>query len=262
MGVGARLRARGAGPILAVLLPGLAGAAAPSAAQDIPDASVESARLPAALECGKAFRASVTMRNTGATVWTSGDGLAAVDDEDAFTETVRVSIPPGREIAPGESHTFRFTLTAPDIPLPRARTAWRMVGADGARFGETAAQAVPVECPPRIDDAELVAADLPDKLACGQSYAARVVVRNTGRRRWVKGEGYVLGAVFGSEDFRVPARLALPGAGVVPEAEQTFTATLTAPAVAGTYALEWRMRSGAGWFGRPVARTVKVACAP
>jgi hypothetical protein len=119
-----------------------------------------------------------------------------------------------------------------------------------------------VECPPRIDDAELVAADLPDKLACGQSYAARVIVRNTGRTRWVKGEGYALGAVEGSEDFGVPGRLPLPGAGVVPEAEQTFTATLTAPAVAGTYALEWRMRSGAGWFGRPVARTVKVACAP
>jgi hypothetical protein len=78
----------------------------------------------------------------------------------------------------------------------------------------------------------------------------------------VKGEGYALGAVEGSADFGVAGRLSLPAAGVAPEAEQTFTATLTAPAVAGTYALEWRMRSGTGWFGRPVARTVKVACAP
>jgi len=243
---------------LAVVLPGQAGA------QEASDASVAAEHLPSRLECGRAFLASVTMLNSGARSWTSADALAAGGGADAFTETVRVSIPEGIVVEPGQTHTFRLTLTAPEIPLPSARTAWRMAGADGEAFGETASQAVEVPCPPRIDDAELVEADLPVSLACGQGYAARITMRNAGTTRWTSREGYALGTGEDREPFGVAARLLLPGnSAVTPAAEHTFAFRLTAPTAAGDYRLEWRMtRTGAGPFGPAVAQTVRVACSP
>jgi len=259
----APLRARRPRLTAAVLL-AVGTAVVPSAAGQTPDASVTEARLPARLRCGQEFRASVTLLNAGGTTWTSADALAAVGGEDAFTETARVTIPAGVEVAPGESHTFRFLLTAPEIALPRARTAWRMVDEDGAGFGETAEQAVAVECPARIDDAEMLEADLPARLACARSYPARITVRNTGSTRWSARDGYALGAADGAEDFHAPARVSLPPAAVVPPAAvHTFTTTLTAPTAGGAYRLEWRMtRPGGGFFGPPVAQSVKVVCAP
>jgi hypothetical protein len=225
---------------------------------------VAESRLPARLPCGKAFRAFVTMLNTGSTTWTSADRLGAVNGEDAFTGAVTVGIPAGVEVAPGESHTFRFLLTAPDIALPSARTAWRMQGEEGAWFGETAAQAVPVECPARIDDAEMLEADLPARLTCAQSRPMTITVRNAGRTRWSKRDGYALGAVDGGHVFRGPGRIALPdGAVVPPDAVHTFTATLVAPDAAGTYRVEWRMaRPAGGFFGPSVEQSVKVVCPP
>jgi hypothetical protein len=235
-----------------------------AAGQSPPDASVAEARLPARLQCGETFRASITMQNTGTTTWTSTDALGAVGGEDVFTEALRVNVAAGVEVAPGESHTFRFPLTAPEIALPQARTAWRMVSVDGIWFGETAAQAIEVDCPPRIDDAEMLQAQLPSRLACGQSQAARVTVRNAGTTRWSSRDGYVLVAIEGADDFHVPGPISLPeGAVVRPAGVHTFTTSLVAPDSAGGYRLEFQMaRSGGGYFGPTLEQSVKVVCEP
>ena len=257
------LRARHPGTTAAVLLAVVA--AVPSAAGDSPpDASVVRARLPARLECGRTFAASITLLNTGVTTWTSADALAAVGGEDVFAAAARIAVPAAVEVAPGQTHTFRLALTAPEIALPRARTAWRMVDGDGAFFGETVAQAIAVECPPRIDDAEILETNLPARLACGETYALRIAVRNAGSRSWSKADGYALGLVEGADEFHAPLRVALHDLpAVTPGAVQTFAATLVAPATAGTYRLEWRMtRPDAGFFGPSVEQPVRVTCAP
>lgn len=256
--------ARRPGLTAAVLL-AAATAVASSAADEAPsDASVVEARLPARMECGHTFRAAITLRNTGAAAWTSSDALAAVGGVDAFSEAARIAIPAGVEVAPGDTRTFRLLLTAPEIALPRAGTAWRMVDGDGVSFGETVARAIAVECPPRIDDAEILETNLPARLACGETHALRISVRNTGSLAWSKAGGYALGLVEGGDEFQSPSRIALgERAALAPGAVHTFTATLVAPGVAGTYRLEWRMtRPGAGFFGSSVEQPVRVACAP
>lgn len=263
MGSRALRLARRAGLAAACAL-SAAAPALPAAGGDAPaGAVVAEARLPRRLACGQRFPASVTMTNTGVASWTSAQMLGAAGGEDPFTEEVRALIPAGVEVAPGRSHTFRFELTAPDIPLARARTAWTMIGEDGAPFGEIAARDVRVDCKSRVDDAEIVAADLPATLACGERYAAQITLRNTGDTRWTRDAGYVLGAGEDGERFGA-ARLALPErGGVAPAAEATFETVLVAPTVRGTYRLEWRMtRSGGGSFGAPVTQDVRVACAP
>jgi len=260
----AALRARRPGPAIAALLTLATSVASSAAGQARSDASVAQTRLPTRLECGRTFRASITLLNTGATTWTSADGLAAVGEGDVFSEAARVPIPGGVSVASGETYTFPLALRAPEIALPQARTAWRMVDGDGASFGETVAQAIPVECPPRIDDAELPEANLPAGLACGESYALRIAVRNTGSLSWSKAGGYALGLVDGGDEFHTPLRVALAdGARVAPGAVHTFAATIVAPESAGTYRLEWRMtRPGAGFFGSSLDQPVRVACPP
>jgi hypothetical protein len=256
-------RARRPGTTAAVLFAVVA--AVPSAAGDSPpDASVVRTRLPARLECGGTFAASITLLNAGATTWTSAHALAAVGGEDVFSAAARIAVPAGVEVAPGGRHTFRLVLTAPEIAVPQARTAWRMVDGDGVFFGETAGQAIAVECPPRIDDAEILETSLPARLACGETHAVRIAVRNTGSRAWSKADGYALGLVEGADEFHAPLRVALGEVeDVTPDAVHTFAATLVAPAAAGTYRLEWRMtRLAAGFFGPSVEQPVRVACAP
>lgn len=231
-------------------------------AQPARDAAVESMHLPEKLTCEEAFPATITVTNTGNVEWTGAEALQAVEGTNPLTEEVKIGIPAGVTVAPGESHTFRFTLTAPEIALPSTRTAWRMVDGSGSSFGETASATVSVECPPRIDDAEVVSADLPIRLECGQSYAGQVTVRNAGTTNWSEREGYALGQGEDSARFHAPARVPLKAAEVVPpEADRTFSLPLTAPPAEGTYVLEWRMtRAGGGSFGAAISQRVKVGC--
>ena len=257
-------RARRPGPATAALLTVATAVATSAAGQTLSDASVAQTRLPTRLECGRTFRASITLLNTGATTWTSADALAPVGEGDVFSEAARVSIRAGVSVASGEAYTFPLALRAPEIALPHALTAWRMVDGDGVAFGETVAQAIPVECPPQIDDAELLETNLPVRLACGGSYALRIAMRNTGSRSWSKAGGYALGLVEGGDEFHAPVRVALAdGARVAPGAVHAFAATIVAPESAGTYRLEWRMtRPDAGFFGPSLEQPVRVACPP
>ncbi len=112
-------------------------------------AEVVSVHLPTAMDCGDTFPAYVEMRNTGWASWTRDDGykLGAVDDEDPFiTGDIRVWLPEGVTVAPGDSHLFSFELVAPASASDYV-TDWRMVREGVHWFGETAAETVTVDCP-------------------------------------------------------------------------------------------------------------------
>jgi hypothetical protein len=107
--------------------------------------------LPTELACGDVFAASVIVRNTGAATWTreSGYKLGAVDDSDSlYTGEGRIWLPEGVAIAPGQTHSFEFDLTAP-LSGGETLTDWRMVHEDVGWFGETAAQTVTITCSER-----------------------------------------------------------------------------------------------------------------
>lgn len=115
-------------------------------------AQLVSATLPAALACGATFNAAVTLQNLGSTTWTAAGGyrLGAVADTDPFAVNgvpgeVRVPLPPGVTLAPGQSHTFAFTLRAP-AQAGTYRTDWRMVHDGVGWFGPTAASDAAVTC--------------------------------------------------------------------------------------------------------------------
>jgi hypothetical protein len=118
-----------------------------TAAED--DAEVVGFVLPTTMDCGGTFQASVEMRNTGWATWTYDESyrLGMVDDEDPFYgPDSRIHLPEDAAIAPGETHTFAFELTAPmaaDVHV----SDWQMVKEAVHWFGDTAEQQVTVDCP-------------------------------------------------------------------------------------------------------------------
>lgn len=101
--------------------------------------------LPSSLACSASTTATVTMRNTGDTTWSSAGNymLQAVDSEDVFLtsgEWVALTA----DVPPGAEHTFTFALSAPG-PCTET-TRWTMVRRGVRTFGDEAASTVNVVC--------------------------------------------------------------------------------------------------------------------
>jgi hypothetical protein len=101
------------------------------------------------------------------------------------------------------------------------------------------------------NNAAFVSQNVPGSMSVGQTVSVTVRMKNTGTTTWTN-PGYALGSqnpvdnsTWGMNRVQVPA-----GVSVAPNAEYSFTWNVTAPAAAGTYNFQWRMRqSGVEWFG-------------
>jgi len=87
---------------------------------------------------GRTYGVSVTMRNTGVETWTAAAGvkLGSQSPQDNTTWGIsRVALP--GPVAPGETVTFSFTVTAPSVTqTTTASFQWRMVKEFVEWFGE------------------------------------------------------------------------------------------------------------------------------
>jgi len=129
------------------------------AAVEVDDAAFVSQEIPSRVDAGASFEIRVTMRNTGTTTWTAGPleeyKLGSENPMDNQTwGTNRIYLQPDTEVAPGESYTFKTTLTAP--PDPGAHDMqWRTVHENVAWFGQPTDN-LPVEvvaaCEPACQD--------------------------------------------------------------------------------------------------------------
>ncbi len=231
---------------------------------EVDDAALLASVLPTQLECGASFAASITVQNTGTSAWTYDlFKLGSVGDSDSLGGPVRVRLPQGVTVPPMGTHTFEFTLTAPDSPASYL-TDWQMVHEGVRWFGGVAASTVQVTCGGgEVDDAAVLASVLPTQLECGASFAASVTVQNTGTSAWTY-DLFKLGSVGDSDSLGGPGRVRLPqGVTVPPMGTHTFEFTLTAPASPASYLTDWQMvHEGVRWFGGVAASTVQVTCEP
>lgn len=94
--------------------------------------------VPEIMQPGESRTVSITVENMGTSTWRSSDlvRLGAVGDADPFTTNSRVEMD-NTTVAPGQTATFEFTLTAPNTPGYHT-TDWRMVNDSiGQWFGRT-----------------------------------------------------------------------------------------------------------------------------
>ncbi len=117
-----------------------------------PDAAeIVSATIPASIGVGQRAPVSVVVRNTGQATWTRSDGfkLGAIDDSRGDAARlmpgggVRVYLPRGARVAPGQTHTFAFEIEGP-ARSGTLRPAWRMVHEAVRWFGQRAEATVTV----------------------------------------------------------------------------------------------------------------------
>ncbi len=100
--------------------------------------------IPSTQYAGRPVSVTVTVRNTGSTTWSEAAAyrLGAVNDSDPFTADNRVRLPAGVTVAPGQTYTFDFVMTAP--AAGSYLTDWRMVHDGTGWFGETHRETVTV----------------------------------------------------------------------------------------------------------------------
>jgi len=103
------------------------------------NAEYVSQSVPNPMCAGKSYTVSVTMKNTGVTTWTTG-GNYRLGSQNPQDNTIwgigRVGLASGESIAPGQSKTFTFTVTAPSNPSTY-NFQWRMVQDGVEWFGAT-----------------------------------------------------------------------------------------------------------------------------
>ncbi|MEA2691421.1 MAG: polysaccharide biosynthesis protein PslG [Acidobacteriota bacterium] len=116
---------------------------------------------------------------------------------------------------------------------------------------------------PAVDDARLVAQNLPDRMEAGQSIVAQVTFQNAGPTTWTAAAGYKLGAVGDKDPFAGVRQLLAAGDSVAPGQQKTFSFRMTAPSTPGVYPTNWQMvREGVRFFGAILSKGVTVDPAP
>jgi tripartite motif-containing protein 71 len=232
----------------------------------VPNASYVSDTIPASMITGNSYGVNVTMMNTGNVNWTAADlfRLGAVGDaggDAAKFGPLRVNITPGTVVQPGQTYTFRFTMTAPSTPAvyhPSYRMVW-----DGHQwFGSTLVKTVTVAAV--TPNAVVVSNTIPSSMVAGQSYPVSITMQNTGNVNWTAAELFRLGAVGGSSGdaakFGVQRVNITPGTIVQPGQSYTFSFTMVAPGTAGTYNPSYQMVwDGHQWFGGILTKTIVVS---
>lgn len=106
---------------------------------------IVSSNIPIEMVAASLYSASVTVKNTGTTTWTKAAGykLGSPQNSDPFVTPARVDLPATAAIAPGQSHTFTFTMTAPATPGSYV-TDWRMIREGVQWFGSIVSKTVAV----------------------------------------------------------------------------------------------------------------------
>jgi hypothetical protein len=225
------------------------------------DVEFVSQSIPAVLEAGQQYQASVTVRNTGANTWTAGSYQLGSKNPHAntFWGSSRKDLSGGDSISTGQTKTFTWTFNAP-ISAGTYDFQWQMLHVGVEWFGSYTPNVVVTvqgsSLPP--NGVEFVSQSVPAVMQAGQIYEASVTLRNTGGATWTQGE-YQLGSKNPHANTTWgAARLDLgPGDNIATGQTKTFTWSFTAPAAAGTFNFQWQMLNvGVAWFGSLTPNTV------
>jgi predicted secreted protein len=185
------------------------------------------------------YDVSVTMKNTGTTIWTPGNYfLGSQNPADNLNwGTNRLNLP--YTVNPGDSVTFAFKATAP-FSNGTFNMQWRMFRAGSGYFGNPTLS-VPVLVQVRGNAAAFVSQNVPGTMTTGQRYTVSITMRNAGTNTWTIDKKHRLGSQNPTDNFTWGLARAYLGASVLPGATYTFTFGINAPTNAGVYDFQWRM---------------------
>ncbi len=104
--------------------------------EEIDDAKFDDQDVPNEMVASRQYEVSVTMKNTGTTIWSGAKGyrLGSQKPQDTAIWGGRIFLPLNKRVLPGKKITFDFTVTAPQKP-GSYHFQWRMIREGQGWFG-------------------------------------------------------------------------------------------------------------------------------
>lgn len=224
--------------------------------------------MPGEMEPAVNYNVSVSMKNTGSTVWNpSTHSLKLVDATDAISRTWPVnSVALSKSINPGEMHTFYFRVKAP-LSEGGYNIQWRM--SNGTVFFGEPTMNVPIRIAgptgsiePKLkttddskpfDNATFLSISMPLNWDDGHVYDGSIMLRNTGKTDWTVGD-YKL-RIFAKGSDNSPSSMTisyidLPNT-FYAGTDGTIYISILAPESDGVYNVKAQMVKNGVSFGEP-----------
>jgi hypothetical protein len=228
------------------------------------NASYLSQSTPGEMNAGQSYGVSVSMKNTGRSIWKQGNySLKLVNVTEATAKTWSVSsVNVNSTVSPGNEVVFNFTIIAPVEGSYNMQ--WQM--ADGNAFFGEPSMTVPIRVigltPPVVSDAisnnsQFVSQQVPDYMDAGQTYDVIVIMKNTGNTTWNPGESRLKISTKGADNTGnwLVANVELSGP-VYSGSNVTFSFKVTAPDKSGHYNFQCQVARDEKFFGEPSTNVV------
>lgn len=230
------------------------------------DAAYLSQSTPGIMIPGQSYGISVTMKNTGRSIWRQGGySLKLVNVSEFLAKTWSVSsVDVNSTLTRGSDITFNFNVIAPQTE-GSYNMQWQMANGN-AFFGEPSMNApirVSGPTPPVVLDvisnnSQFVSQQVPAKMEEGKTYDVTVTMRNSGITAWKPGEYKLKVSTKGADNTLnawAVANVELSD-DVLAGSEVTFSFKVTAPNKEGIYNLQCQLVKDGTFFGQPSTNVV------
>ena len=214
------------------------------------DAQIISVNTPTGLMTGQTQDITVTVKNTGLSVW-NADSYYRLATDASNTPSNRSYLPSGTKVAPGGTCTFTTAVQAMNTP-GTAMVNLQMVQDGVTFFGQKNTIQIPVKNP---STAEITSVSMPDTITAGNAFTAQITVKNTDSVTWTEKDMIRLGiegTAIGNNRVHLPE-----GVSVKAGESYTFTFTASAPSDRDLILHIQMIKDGVCWFGDVKTVTVK-----
>lgn len=224
--------------------------------------------MPGNMNSGSRYDVSVTMKNTGESVWRGSDfALRLVDLSQSMVNTWTVNrVDVNKAVFSGESISFYFSLTAP-LAAGNYNMQWQM-SENGSFFGEQSMNipilvsgiTVKAEDLNLVDNnAKFIYQSVQNEMDEGQTYDVKVIMKNSGMSVWKPGQYKLLVSTKGGDNtgFWNVANVELSD-DVYENSEVTFNFKVTAPDKSGVYNFQCQLSKDGLLFGEPTTNIIIV----
>jgi len=203
--------------------------------------------VPTFVEPGQKFDVQLVFQNRGSSTWTYDNfRLISLSNPAKVFGRDSIALNVGENIAPGQFKTYNFRLEAPKTE-GTFNHLWQLRRSGVANFGPVS-PAVPILVRYR-NNSTFDSQSVPTAMFVDRTYDVSVRFTNTGLDTWTPGP-YALYSQSPAGNNRWGKQSILLPVSVAPGESYTFNFTVKAPALAGIYNFQWRLRrSGKGDFG-------------
>jgi hypothetical protein len=222
---------------------------------------------PGQMTPGQMYGVSVTMKNTGRSVWNQGNySLKLVNAHEYLVKTWSVSsIDVNSTVSTGNEIVFNFNVIAPETE-GSYYMQWQM--ANGNNFFGEPSMIVPIrvsgtdyntEEPNYIENnANFISQNVQSEMEIGLTYDVRITMRNTGSTTWKPGEYKLKVSTKGADNTWNAWEVANVELSddILAGSDVTFSFKVTAPYNSGVYNFQCQLVKDGTFFGQPTTNVV------